>query len=331
MRRRGIIGALGFALLAALAPRVAAAQPAGVPLPLVGLLSPASATAAKANVDAFRQGLREAGLVEGQSVTVEFRFADGVHERLPGLVAELVALNPKVIVPGSFPGLLAASKATQTIPIVMVSAFADPVALGLAASLARPGGNVTGFAMAASSELYAKRLQLLKEAVPGIARVGMIFNPDDASDAAALASVKAAAPALGLTLELLAVRDRSELEAAFAAARERTEALYISQSPVFFTNRGDVVALANRHRLPAIYGFGEFVTIGGLLCYGVSLPDSYRRSAEYVARILKGERPSDMPIQQPTKFELVVNLKTADALGLAIPPSILLRADEVIE
>jgi putative ABC transport system substrate-binding protein len=329
--RRKVIGALAIALPTALAARGGRAQSTGAALPLVGLLSPLSAAAARTNVEAFRLGLREVGLVDRQAVHVEYRFADGLPDRLPGLAAELVALNPKVIVAGSAPGALSASRATQSIPIVLVGAYIEPLALGLVASLARPGGNVTGFTMTGGGALYGKRLQILKEALPGIAKVGVMLNPDDPTDTVVRTSVMAAAPGLGLAVEVFALRHQGEFEASFAAARERADALFVSQSPLFFSNRADVVALAKRHRLPAIYGFGEFARAGGLLCYSVNLPDMYRRSADYVARILKGEAPSELPIQQPTKFELAVNLATAEALGLKIPQSILLRADEVIE
>jgi putative ABC transport system substrate-binding protein len=329
--RRKVVATLAVALPATLAPRGGRAQSAGADLPLVGLLSPLSATAARTNVEAFRRGLREVGLIDRHAVRVEYRFADGLPQRLPGLAAELVALDPRVIVAGSAPGALAASKATQSIPIVLVGAYIEPLKLGLVASLARPGGNVTGFTMTGGGDLYGKRLQLLKEALPGVVKVGVMLNPDDPTDAVVRTSVTAAAPGLGLAIEVFELRDRSGFEAAFALARQQTEALFVSQSPLFFSNRADVVALAKRHRLPAIYGFGEFARVGGLLCYSVNLPDMYRRSADYVARLLKGEAPSDLPIQQPTKFELAVNLATAEALGLTIPQSILLRADEVIE
>jgi putative ABC transport system substrate-binding protein len=331
MRRRRATVALGLGLLACIPLHAAPAQPAGAQPPLVGVLAPPSATAAKANIDAFRQGLREVGLVEGRSVAVELRYGDGAPERFPALAAELVALKPRVIVAGSAPGVLAVSRATRSIPIVLVSPFGDPVALGVAASLARPGGNVTGFSLVAGADLYGKRLQILKEVLGSIVRIAVMLNPNDATDTVARSAIKAVAPALGLAPDFLDVTEKAQFESGFAAARERADALLVSQSPLFFTNRADVVALANRHRLPAIFGFGEFARDGGLLSYSVSLPDMYRRSAEYVARILKGEHPSDLPIQQPTKFELVVNLKTADALGITVPQSVLLQADEVIE
>jgi len=236
-----------------------------------------------------------------------------------------------VIVVGSVGAVLETHKATHTIPIVM-TVGQDPMTLGLAASMARPGGNVTGSWMEGDEALIGKRLDLLKSAVPGISRVGVMVNPDDATDARTLKALPAAARALGLVVRVLDVRTASELDAAFAdAVREGLQGLDISAAPLFNANRAEVTALAARARLPAIYGFREFAVAGGLISYATSLPDIYRRLAGKVDRILKGASPGDLPIERPTRFELVVNLKTAKAMGLTIPEPFLLLADEVIE
>jgi len=226
---------------------------------------------------------------------------------------------------------MALHKATRTIPVVMTQ-NQDPVALGLAVSLARPGGNVTGFWIEGDEALIGKRLELLKHAVPGIARVGAIVNPDDVSEAGGLKALPAAARALGLAVQILEVRAVAEFEAAFAAAvREGLQGLYIGQGPLFNNNRAGIAATAARVGLPAVYSFREFAEAGGLICYSASLTDIYRRFAGVVDKILKGASPGDLPIERPTKFELVVNLKTAKAMGLTIPEPFLLLADEVIE
>lgn len=329
MRRRALI-ARGAAALAALAACPAGAQQA--PPPLIGFLSPISPAAALRNVEAFRQGLRDLGYVEGRNIAIEFRFADGVIERLPGMAAELVGLNPKVILAGSIPGVLAASRATSSIPIVMSGTFADPIGAGVIDSFAHPGRNVTGVTLAGDAGLSGKRLSLLQEIVPGLSRVGVLLSPGDPTDAVVTRSLPEAILSLKLDAKTYPVREVDEIEVAIAAAaRDGVQALWISQSPVFTGQRARVVALAAGARLPAMYGFREFVEAGGLASYGSDLPDSYRQTATYVDRILKGARPGDMPVQNPTKFEFMVNLKTAKALGLTISPSLLQRADEVIE
>jgi putative tryptophan/tyrosine transport system substrate-binding protein len=306
-----------------------AQQPAGVPL--VGLLSPLSASAAARNIAAFRQGMRDLGYLEGRNVAFALSFADGQLARLPVLANELVSLNPAVIVVGSPAAVREVHKATRTIPIVMNSSQ-DPMALGVAASMARPGGNVTGSWSEGDEALIAKRLELLKLAAPGISRVGVIVNPDDAGDAKPLDALPAAARALGLVVRVLEVRTPAEIEPAFAtAAREGLHGLHVSQVPLFNTRPAEVTALAARTRLPAIYGFRAFAVAGGLISFAASLPDIYRRFAGQVDRILKGASPGDLPIERPTRFELVVNLKTAKAMGLTIPEPFLLLADEVIE
>jgi putative ABC transport system substrate-binding protein len=325
MKRREFLGALGATVTW---PVVARAQQVSSH-PLIGVLSPLSSASA-AHLEAFRAGLRELGYVEGRNITVELRFAEGVIERLPELAAELVALNPAVIVAGSPPAALAARNVTRTIPIV-INSSENPVVLGLAASLARPGGNITGFWWD-DEGLTGKRFDLLKEAVPGTTRVGIILNPNDASDNNILASLPVLTRALDLTVRVLEVRTQTDFEPAFmTATREDLQALQISLAPMFFSHRAMLATLAANARLPAVYGMREFAISGGLMSYGASLPDIYRRLAGFADQILKGTGPADLPIQRPTKFELIINLKTAKALGLMISESLLLRADEVIE
>ena len=268
--------------------------------------------------------------MEGRNIAIEFRFAEGVIERLPELAAELVALRPAVIVAGSPSAALAARNVTRTIPIV-INSSENPVVLGLAASLGRPGGNITGFWWD-DEGLTGKRFDLLKEAVPGTRRVGIILNPNDASDNNVLKTLLAVTRALDFTVRILEVRTQTEFESAFVTAtREDLQALQISLAPMFFSNRAMLATLAANTRLPAVYGMREFAMAGGLMSYGASLPDIYRRLAGFADKILKGTGSADLPIQRPVKFELVINLKTAKALGLTISESLLLRADEVIE
>jgi putative ABC transport system substrate-binding protein len=327
MKRREFITLLGGAAAWPLA--ASAQQPAGQPL--VGLLSPLSAAAWVHIVGAFRRGMRDLGYVEGANVAFALRFADGQVARLPTLANELVAIKPSVIAVGSPAAVLETHKAMRTIPIVMVTSD-DPTAVGLAASLSRPGSNVTGFWTEGDEALIGKQLDLLKHAVPGIARVGVMVNPDDAADARSLEALPAAAGALGLAVRVLDVRTAAEFEPAFAAAvREGLQGLHVSHSPLFYANRTQVTAIAARAGLPAVYGFREFAVAGGLISYAASLPDIWRRLAGVVDKILKGASPGDLPIQRPTKFELVINLKTAKAMGLIIPEPFLLLADEVIE
>jgi putative tryptophan/tyrosine transport system substrate-binding protein len=327
MRRREFMALAGSA--AAVWPLAARAQqPQG--RPLIGVLSPISAALAARNMEALRQGLRELGYVEGRNIGFEFRYAEGDLARLPALAAELVALQPAVIIAGSAPGALAAREATRVIPIVIAS-VQDPMALGLAASMARPGGNLTGVWSEGDDSLIGKRLELFKDAVPGASRLAVFVDPTDASDVSTVKAVPAAARALGLDLRVVEVRS-ADFEAPFAAAaREGAQGLYVSQNPFFFARRAEIAAMALRARLPAVDGYREFAVAGGLISYAASLPDFYRRFGVFVDKILKGANAGDLPIERATKFELVVNLKTAKALGLTIPESFLLRADEVIE
>jgi putative tryptophan/tyrosine transport system substrate-binding protein len=330
MRRREFMSLLiGTAAAIACPLPLRAQQPQG--RPLIGVLSPISATLAARNMEALRQGLREVGYVEGRNIAFEFRYAEGELARLPTLAAELVALQPAAIIAGSAPAALAAREATRAIPIVIAS-VQDPMALGLAASMARPGGNVTGIWSEGDDSLIGKRLELFKDAVAGASRLAVFVDPADVSDVSTVKAVPAAARALRLDLRVIQVRSASDFEAAFAAAaREGAQGLYVSQNPFFFARRAEIAAMALRARLPAVDGYREFAVAGGLMSYAASLPDFYRRFGAFVDKILKGANAGDLPIERATKFELVVNLKTAKALGLIIPESFLLRADEVIE
>ena len=281
--------------------------------------------------DAFLQGLRELGYVEGQNIVIERRYAGGRYERLPALAAELVRLKVDVIVAaGASPLAHAAKDATSTIPIVMTS-HGDPVGSGLVASLARPGGNVTGLSML-SPDLLGKQLQLLKEAVPKLSRVAVLSHPTNPQHARSVREAEVAARSLKLRLQTLEARAPSEFAGAFSAAtKERAGALIVLADGMFWGERTRFAELAAKHRLPLMAGLREHADAGGLLAYGARLRDNFRRAATYVDKILKGAKPGDLPIEQPTKFEFVVNLKTAKALGLTIPQSLLLRADEVIQ
>jgi putative ABC transport system substrate-binding protein len=327
MRRREFIKSISSTAIAW--PLAARAQQS---MPVVGVLSPQSAATAARNLSALRNGLRELGYTEGQNVQIEYRFAEGGSERYAALLANLVALKPAVIVVGSTGAIMAAIKVTRTIPLIMFAVADNPVALGLVESFARPGGNVTGFLLASDASILGKRLELLREAAPGFSRVGIMAVPDDAGADGTLKALPSAAAALRLDTHVYEVRSKAELEPAFAAARrDGVQALYMSQSPFFLAHRAEVVALVASMRLPAIYFFREFTQAGGLMSYGADLPDAYRRATTYVDKILKGDKPGDLPLQSADKFELVVNLKAAKALGLAISEAFLLRADEVIE
>jgi putative ABC transport system substrate-binding protein len=278
---------------------------------------------------AFRQGLKDAGYAEGRDVVIEWRSASGDYDRIPELAASLVKRRVDVIVVDSTPGAQAITHATSTIPIVM-AIVSDPVGSGLAASLAHPAGNVTGLS-SMGTELSGKRLQLLKEAIPRLTRVAVLRNPDTPHHAKVIEELKAVAPSLSIELSVVDARTPAEFETAFSAiSRTHPQALYVIQDASFFAHRTMPLRLMSKARLPAIYAPREFADEGGLLSYGTNLADLYRRSAGYVDKILKGAKPGDLPIEQPTKFELVVNLKTAKALGITIPESILVRADKVI-
>ena len=296
----------------------------------IGRLSPLSAASDMPNLGAFRKGLRDLGWVEGKDFALETRFADGKTERLPELAAQLVREGVDVILAGSTPGVLAAKRATSTIPIVMVTT-GDPVGGGLVASLAHPGANVTGVT-ALAQVLSVKRLELLKETVSGATRLAVLANPTSPYTEPFLKERDSAAHALGLQLQVVEVHDPAKLEQAFAAmARERAGALLVLTDVMFINQRRRIVELAAKSRLPAIYPEREFVSAGGLMFYGASLVDMYARAAAHVDKILKGAKPADLPVEQPTKLELVINLKTAKALGRTIPSSVLARADQVVQ
>ena len=327
MDRRAFIGVLAGGVLAA--PLGSVAQPAGKAV-RIGRLSPLSAEADVPLLAAFRRGMRDLGWVEGETFFIETRYADGNPNRLPEIAAELVRQRVDVILAGSNPGALAAKNAAGTIPVVMVTT-ADPVGGGLVASLARPGSNLTGMT-ALSQGLSAKRLELLKEAVPGVTRVAVLTNPASPNTGPFVKESAGVARALGVQLQLVEAHDPSEFETAFATmARKHAGALTVLADVTFITHRKRIVELAAIGRLPAVYAEREFVDAGGLMFYGASLSDMYRRAAVYVDKSLKGAKPADLPVEQPTKFVLVINLKTAKTLGLTIQQSLLLRADEVIQ
>ena len=324
--RRGL---LLTSLAGALAvPLAAGAQQARTPRRigvLLVLLSPAGHEA-----QAFRQALRDAGYAEGRDVVIEWRSANGDYARLPQLAADLVERKVEVIVADTTPAVRAAQRSTSTIPIVM-AIVADPVGDGVVANLSQPGGNVTGLSIMLA-ELSAKRLQLLKEAMPGVTRVVVLWNPPTPYHAKAVENLKAVAPSLAMELSLVSVRTPEEISPAFDAVnRVRAQALYVVDCPPFFTHRTTLLKLAANARLAVISGERPYADEGGLMSYGPSYEDQLRRSVGYVDKILRGGKPSGLPIEQPTKFTLVVNLRTAKALGLTIPPALLARADQIIE
>jgi putative ABC transport system substrate-binding protein len=325
MDRRTFLGTLAGGLLAT--PLAARAQQASK-IPRVGLLRTGSPP--DPALDAFKQGLRDLGYVEGQNIVLDVRFAAGRLDRLSSLAAELVRRDVDVVVTGGEAAIQAARTATRTIPIVM-GASNDPVGAGLVESLARPGGNITGSTILAP-ELSRKRLDLLRETRPGIVRVAVLSDPTSPGTGRDLEETQSASLVLGFRLQVWTVRAPKDLDEAFAGMRrERAEALMTLADPVFTASRVKIVKLAAATRLPSVYYWKDFVDAGGLMSYGPSLQGLYRRAATYVDKILKGAKPGDLPIEQPTKFELVINLKTAKALGLTIPPSLLQRADQVIE
>ena len=328
MRRREFIALVGGA---AAWPLGASAQQAAK-VPRIGWLA-GDLAPGQHLPEAFRQGLRDLGYVEGRNVAIEYRDAEGKSVRLPALAAELVALKVDVILAPGTPHALAAKQATKTIPIVFASAV-DPVADGLVTSLARPVGNVTGLS-ALSPELVGKRLELLKQAVPGVSRIAVLWQPGGLGQRTAedmLKEVEVAGRELGVRLQLVEARGPADVDQAFSdMTRAHAGALTSFGSAMFLGERSRLVNLAAKNRLPAVYGLREYVDAGGLMSYGPNFVDLFRRAATYVDKILKGAKPADLPVEQPTKFELVINLKTAKTLGLTIPPTLLSRADEVIE
>ena len=318
----GVVGSLGL-----LAAPVLAQQEGRVRR--IGYLS--SGPSSGVFHEVFRQALRELGWVDGQNIAIDFRFAESRFERLPELAAELLRLKPDVMVAQPSAAALAVRKATDTIPIVMANA-GDPVRLGLVASLARPGGNVTGTAFSVGFETITKGLDMLKQAIPALNSVAVFSNPGNPGQALVMAELNGAARSLGVQLLPLNVRSSGDLDAAFAALmKERAQALLVVLDSLFVHNRARLGELALKHRLPSMHSARESVEAGGLMSYGPSLTDGTRRAAVYADKILKGAKPADLPVEQPTRFELVINLKTAKALGITIPKVVMLRADEVIE
>ena len=325
--RRAFLHAVGGGVLVPLA---AEAQPTGK-VYRIGCILTAAPNETVHLIKALSEGLRELGYVEGRNVVVEKRFAEGRQDRLPALATELVQLKVDVLVTGSNPVIAVVKQLTATIPVVM-AVSRDPVGAKFVASLARPGANITGLANDTAPEIIGKNLALLKEAVPRAARVAFLWNPVPPGAKASKNVVESAARNLGVSFQSVEVRARDDFDGAFAAmVRERANGVVVAQDPVTFDSRSQVVLLAAKNRLPAVYGVREFAEVGGLMSYGPNIADQFRRAATYVDKILKGARPGDLPIEQPTKFELVINLKTAKTLGLTIPPSLLQRADQVIE
>jgi putative ABC transport system substrate-binding protein len=317
------------AVLFFVAPLAVGAQLAGK-VHRIGFLGNSTATLEANLVGPFREGLRDLGYVDGQNILIEDRWAEGKYERFPALIAELIAQRVEVIVTAGTPASLAVKKATTSVPLVMV-AVGDPVDTGLVASLARPGGNITGLTSTAE-ELEGKRLQLLREVIPKLSHVAVFWNPENPTLLAALKEMRAAAQVLGIKLQVLEVRTSGELEETFKAiVRARPGALRVMGDRFFLHNRQRIMAFATQQRLPVVPVHAEFVEAGALFSFGPSYPGMHRRAAYFVDRILKGAKPADLPVERPTKFELVVNLKAAKALGLKIPPSLLRGADQVIE
>ncbi len=327
MNRKIILCLLTTALLST-APFVEGQQPKKVPR--IGFLGATSPSVESSRIEGFRQGLRELGYVEGKNIIIEWRWAEGKFDRLPELAAELVRLNVEVIVTGGSTSSGAAKKVTTTVPIVMAQVN-DPVGSGFVASLARPGGNMTGLATLAP-EISGKQLELLKEIVPKLSRVAVLGTSTAPGNAQALKEVEIAAKAFGVKLQYLDILSPKDIEPAFQAARKgRADAVLVLGAPVFISQRKQIADLAVKNRLPAMYVAPAYVEDGGLMSYGVSVVDLYRRAATYVDKILKGAKPADLPVEQPTKFELIINLKAAKQIGLTIPPNVLARAGRVIK
>jgi putative ABC transport system substrate-binding protein len=326
MRRRKFVAFLGGVLVAW--PLAARGQQKA--MPVIGVLSTGSPSDSVVSMNAFRQGLSEAGYVEGRNLAFEYRWAEGNYERLPAMAADLIGRKVDLIMASSPPAAQAAKSATSTIPIVFRGG-ADPVGIGLVDSLAHPGGNLTGVSFV-PDELASKRLELLSDLVPHAQVIALLVNPSNVTAERASRDVEDAARKKGLQLHVLKAGSDREIDTAFASlAQLHADALIVAADPFLSGRRERIVPLASRHAIPAIYAWREFASIGGLISYGSSLVAAYRLVGAYAAKVLKGAKPSDLPIEQPTKYELVINLKTAKALGLTVPPSLLARADEVIE
>jgi putative tryptophan/tyrosine transport system substrate-binding protein len=321
--------AAGMAVISFM-PLAAGAQQAGKVYQVAWLSGSSPSTSPGRVVDAFEQGLKDLGWVEGQNIRLVYRYAGGHFDQLPGVAAELVRMRVDVIVASTPAALAAARKATSTVPIVMVYG-PDPVDVGLVASLGRPGGNVTGLT-SLSADLSLKQLELLKQIVPGVARVAVLFNPANPWHLGAVERIETAARTMGMRSQRVSVRGPSEFDAAFAAmSRDKANGVLNLSDPMTFTHRARLADLAVKHRLPTMNGVSGYTEAGGLASYWPNDAEMFRRAAAYVDRILRGSRPGDLPIEQPTKFELIINLKTAKVLGLKLPPSLLQRADQVIE
>ena len=330
MNRRNAGLALLALLTAGAAPVTVRAQQAGK-VYRIGYLSTPTRESVERGLDAFLRKLRELGWVEGQNLVIEYRWAEGNVERLPDLAAELVRRNVDVIVAPAGSAALAAKNATSSIPIVMIFP-SDPVEIGLVASLRRPGGNITGTTFTPGPEIFGRQLQILKETIPRAARVAILSNPADPSFALQVREVEAAARTLRMRLQHVEAKGPEEFDSAFAAmVRERADALLVNGTSTFLAHRVRLAELAVKNRLPTMYSFRESVEAGGLMAYAVNMAAFVERAAVYVDKILKGAKPADLPVEQPTKFELTINLKTAKALGLTIPQSLLMRADAVIQ
>jgi len=327
VRRREFISFLGGAAAWPLAARAQQADK----IYRIGFLANDPTIPAQTAGRAFLDGLRESGFIEGKNVTIDRRFAEGRLDRYADLVAKLVQLGPDVLVTSANEATLAAKQAATTIPIVMMN-VSDPVGQGIVASLARPGGNITGVIQDDTAEISAKRMQLLKDAVPRAAKVAVLLNPDEPYDRSQWQQLELAARSLNLTLQQLVAHRPKEIEDAFSAiGNDRPDILLVTTNSLSFSNRGIIIELALKNRLPAMSSFRELTEVGGLMSYGSIRADRFRRAAIYVGKILKGARPADLPIEQPTKYELVINLKTARLLNLEVPRDLLLVADEVIE
>jgi ABC-type uncharacterized transport system substrate-binding protein len=325
-RRAFVSGA--FALLAA--PLAVDAQPAGK-VPTIGWVEAGSRSVNQHFLDAFRQGLRDLKYVEGQNIVIEDRWAGGQEDQFSKLIGELIQLKVDVVVVASTSGAAAAKRLARTTPVVFWG-VSDPVGIGVVSSLGHPGGNITGVSLGLEDGLAGKWLELMREAVPNSSRIGVLWNPDAHGPRDRVKDLRTAAATVKITLHTFEVRSAKEFDDAFnAMSKTYVGGLIVVVDPLTLRHREHIVRLAAQNRLPAVYGFSEFARAGGLVAYGPSVPDQARRAAVYVDRILKGAKPADIPVEQPIKFELVINLKTAKALGLTIPPSLLLRADQVIE
>jgi putative ABC transport system substrate-binding protein len=328
MRKAGVLSILFAVVLLAVAVIAKAQQPKKVPR--IGLLIGSSASSNAVRIEAFQQGLRELGYVKGQNVFMEYRYSRGKADEYPKLAAELVSLKVDLIVAGGGSSLARAVKQTTKVIPIVITGGSDPVGAGLVASLARPGGNITGLT-AIAAELAGKRLELLKETLPRLTRVGVLWNPTDQGSAQGLKEIEIAAPTLGLEIQSLQVRSPSNFESAFKAAiAGQARALQVLGSGLINSHRNRIIEFATKNRLPTMFADAADVEAGGLMSYGPNAPDFYRRAAVYVDKILKGAKPADLPVEQPKKFELIINLKAAKQIGLTIPPNVLARANRVI-